>query len=77
MVLIDSVIRLVPGVLGDPESLTEETHNDPGVVEYPQYTRPRVFRGAEVPEVLLGGNHAAIASWRAEQSRLRSKGLIQ
>ena len=58
MVLIDSVIRLVPGVLGDPESLTEETHNDPGVVEYPQYTRPRVFRGAEVPEVLLGGNHA-------------------
>lgn len=77
MVLIDSVIRLVPGVLGDPESLTEETHNDPGVVEYPQYTRPRVFRGAEVPEVLLGGNHAAIASWRAEQSRLRSQGLIQ
>jgi len=77
MVLIDSVIRLVPGVLGDPESLTEETHNDPGVVEYPQYTRPRVFRGAEVPEVLLGGNHAAIASWRAEQSKLRSQGLIQ
>jgi tRNA (guanine37-N1)-methyltransferase len=77
MVLIDSVIRLVPGVLGDPDSLTEETHNDPGVVEYPQYTRPRVFRGAEVPEVLLGGNHAAIASWRAEQSRLRSQGLIQ
>jgi tRNA (guanine37-N1)-methyltransferase len=77
MVLIDSVIRLVPGVLGDPESLTEETHSDPGVVEYPQYTRPRVFRGVEVPEVLLGGNHAAIASWRAEQSKLRSQGLIQ
>jgi len=57
MVVIDTVIRYVPGVLGDPESLTEESHNDPGRLEYPQYTRPREFRGMEVPEVLLSGNH--------------------
>ena len=57
MVVIDTVARYVPGVLGDPESLAEESHNDPCRLEYPQYTRPRVFRGLEVPEVLLGGNH--------------------
>src|SRR6202162_1601365 len=53
MVLIDAVIRYVPGVLGDPESVTEESHSDPGQLEYPQYTRPRVFRGLEAPEILL------------------------
>lgn len=73
MVIIDTVVRYVPGVLGDPESLTEESHNDPGKLEYPQYTRPRIFREMEVPEVLFGGNHQAIAKWRAEQSRLRSQ----
>lgn len=73
MVVIDTVIRYVPGVLGDPESLVEESHNDPGRLEYPQYTRPRVFRGLEVPEVLLSGNHQAVARWREEQSRLRSR----
>jgi len=73
MVVIDTVIRYVPGVLGDPESLAEESHNDPGRMEYPQYTRPRVFRGMEVPEVLLSGNHRAVAAWREEQSRLRSR----
>ncbi len=77
MVLIDSVIRLIPGFLGDPDSLAEESHNDLGKVEYPQFTRPRVFRGMEVPHVLLGGNHAAIASWREEQSRLRSQDFIK
>ncbi len=73
MVVIDTVVRYVPGVLGDPESLAEESHNDPGRLEYPQYTRPRTFRGMEVPEVLLGGNHQAVARWREEQSRLRSR----
>jgi tRNA (guanine37-N1)-methyltransferase len=73
MVVIDTVIRYVPGVLGDPESVTEESHSDPGVVEYPQYTRPRVFRGMAVPEVLLSGNHQAIARWRREQSEARSR----
>src|SRR5262249_25451996 len=71
MVVIDTVVRYVPGVLGDPDSLVEESHNDPGRLEYPQYTRPRVFRGLEVPEVLLSGNHQAVARWREEQSRLR------
>lgn len=72
MVVIDSVIRLLPGVLGDEASTVEESHAAPGLVEYPQYTRPREFRGMAVPEVLLSGNHAAIARWRREQSRLRS-----
>jgi tRNA (guanine37-N1)-methyltransferase len=73
MVVIDTVVRYVPGVLGDPDSLVEESHNHPGRLEYPQYTRPRVFRGLEVPEVLLSGNHQAVARWREEQSRLRSR----
>jgi len=74
MVVIDTVVRYVPGVLGDPESLTEESHNDPGRLEYPQYTRPRVFRGMAVPDILLSGNHQAIARWRREQSLARSPG---
>src|SRR5438309_1050339 len=73
MVVIDTVIRYVPGVLGDEESVTEESHNVPGRLEYPQYTRPRVFREMEVPEILLSGNHPAIAKWRQEQSDQRSK----
>jgi tRNA (guanine37-N1)-methyltransferase len=72
MVVIDTVIRYVPGVLGDEESVTEESHSEPGRIEYPQYTRPREFRGMEVPEVLISGNHQAIARWREEQSELRS-----
>lgn len=72
MVVIDTVIRLVPGVLGDEGSAADESHNAPGRIEYPQFTRPRVFRGLAVPDVLLGGNHGAIAGWRAEQSRRRS-----
>ena len=77
MIVIDTVIRYVPGVLGDPESLTEESHNDPGRLEYPQYTRPRVFRGMEVPEILLGGDHQAVARWREEQSRSRSQARLR
>lgn len=72
MVIIDTVIRLVPGVLGKSESLIEESHAEPGLVEYPQYTRPRVFRGLEVPEILLSGNHQKIAEWRRQQALLRS-----
>ena len=68
MVVIDTVIRYVPGVLGDAESVAEESHNDPGRLEYPQYTRPRVFRGMAVPDMLLSGDHEAIARWRQEQS---------
>jgi tRNA (guanine37-N1)-methyltransferase len=73
MTVIDTVVRYVPGVLGDPDSLAEESHNDPGRLEYPQYTRPRVFRGMEVPPVLLSGDHQAVARWRAEQSNARSR----
>ena len=73
MVLIDTVVRYVPGVLGDAESVTEESHSDPGRIEYPQYTRPRVFRGMAVPEVLISGDHEAVARWRREQSEARSR----
>jgi tRNA (guanine37-N1)-methyltransferase len=74
MVVIDTVIRYVPGVLGDAASVVEESHSDrPGRLEYPQYTRPRVFRGMTVPEVLLSGDHGAIADWRREQSDRRSR----
>jgi tRNA (guanine37-N1)-methyltransferase len=75
MVLIDTVLRHVPGVLGDEESVTEETHSSPGQKEYPHYTRPRTFRGLEVPEVLVSGNHEAVAEWRKEQSKQRSKSI--
>lgn len=73
MVVIDTVIRYVPGVLGDAESVTEESHSEAGLLEYPQYTRPRVFRDMAVPEVLLSGDHGAIARWRREQSEARSR----
>jgi len=73
MVVIDTVIRHVPGVLGDADSVKEESHSDPGRVEYPQYTRPRVFRGMEVPEVLGSGNYQEVARWRREQSEARSR----
>lgn len=72
MVLIDTVIRLVPGVLGHQLSAADESHSEDGRLEYPQFTRPRVFDGLEVPEVLLSGNHAAVAEWRKQQSALRS-----
>jgi len=71
MIVIDAVTRLLPGALGDDESTTEESFSH-GLLEYPQYTRPAEFRGLKVPEVLLSGNHAEIARWRAEQSRQRT-----
>ena len=73
MVVIDAVIRLVPGVLGDAASAADESHSEDGRIEYPQFTRPRVFRGLDVPDVLLGGNHGAVAKWRKEQSEQRSR----
>jgi tRNA (guanine37-N1)-methyltransferase len=73
MVVIDTVVRYVPGVLGDAASVTEESHSAPGRLEYPQYTRPRVFRDMAVPEILLSGNHQAIARWRRDQSAARSR----
>jgi tRNA (guanine37-N1)-methyltransferase len=71
MVVMDAVVRLLPGVLGSGESLLYESHTG-GLLEYPQYTRPEVFRGWAVPEVLKSGNHADIAEWRREQSLKRT-----
>ncbi len=71
MVVIDSVTRLLPGVLGDSESSNEESFSG-DLLEYPHYTRPADFRGMKVPEVLLSGHHAEIARWRLEQARLRT-----
>ena len=73
MLLIDAVIRLVPGVLGDETSSRYDSFAETGLLEYPQYTRPREFRGMTVPEVLLSGNHEAIAAWRREQSLRRTR----
>ena len=72
MVVIDAVTRLLPGVLGDDESSHDESFSH-GLLEYPQYTRPAEFRGMEVPEVLLSGNHAEIEKWRREQAKLRTE----
>ena len=72
MVVIDSVARLIPGVLGDDESALQDSFST-GLLEYPQYTRPAEFRGMKVPEVLLSGNHAEIEKWRAHEARLRTQ----
>ncbi len=81
MVLIDSLVRMVPGVLGDELSNVDDSFSRGNrLLEYPQYTRPREFEGHEVPDVLLGGNHGAIETWRNEQSlektRLRRSDLL-
>ena len=68
MIISDCVARLIPGVLGSEESPLDESFSDAGLLEYPQYTRPRVFEGMTVPEVLLNGDHAKIAAWRREQA---------
>lgn len=72
MVVIDAVSRLLPGVLGEQESPLHDSFYN-GVLEYPQYTRPRVFRGMEVPEVLISGNHKQIELWRRKESLRRTK----
>lgn len=73
LVMIEAITRLLPGVLGNPESLTEESHVEEGFLEYPNYTKPKTWRGIDVPEILLSGNHAAIAAWRAGQAAKRSQ----
>lgn len=79
MAMIEAIGRLVPGVVGNPESLVEESHED-GLLEYPSYTKPALWRERDVPEVLLSGNHARIAQWRREQqferTRLRRPDLL-
>ncbi len=70
--MIEAIGRLVPGVVGNPDSLTEESHED-GLLEYPSYTKPAAWRGLEVPPILLSGNHAAIAAWRREQQLERTR----
>ena len=71
LVVIDAVVRLLPGVLGDAESVVSESFApaNEGLLEYPQYTRPAVFEGLAVPDVLVSGDHAKIAAWRREQAR--------
>lgn len=70
-VLIDAIVRLLPGALGDEKSVTEESFSN-GLLEYPQYTRPRVFRGMEVPEILVNGNHGKIAAWQDSWAQRRT-----
>jgi tRNA (guanine37-N1)-methyltransferase len=71
LVLIDAISRLLPGVLGDPQGASNDSHAS-GLLEYPHYTRPPEFRGWQVPEVLLSGDHARIARWRREQALKRT-----
>src|SRR4051794_26849073 len=74
MVMIDSIVRLLPGALGAEDGAADETFAD-GLIEHPQYTRPREFRGMNVPDVLLSGDHRKIAAWRLEQRKLRTQEL--
>jgi tRNA (guanine37-N1)-methyltransferase len=71
LVVVDAIVRLIPGVLGSQESVTSDSHSD-GLLEYPQYTRPPVYRGWSVPPVLLSGNHGEIARWRRCQAIVRT-----
>jgi len=73
LVMIEAITRLIPGVLGNPDSLTEESHNLDGYLEYPNFSKPQEWRGIPVPEILLSGNHAEIAKWRALQAIERAK----
>ncbi|MFO1064810.1 MAG: tRNA (guanosine(37)-N1)-methyltransferase TrmD [Pirellulales bacterium] len=72
MAVIDAVIRLIPGVLGDERSSQEDSFSSDGWLEFPQYTRPREYRGLQVPDVLVGGNHEQIALWRRQQCELKA-----
>ena len=71
MVIIDAVARLIPGVLGDPDGAQDDSHAS-GLLEYPHYTRPAIFRGWGVPEILTSGDHGKIERWRREQALLRT-----
>lgn len=70
MVMVDAISRLIPGVLGNSSTLAEESHSVPGVLEYPQYTKPPEYKGKKVPEVLLSGDHGAVAKWRSQQAKI-------
>jgi tRNA (guanine37-N1)-methyltransferase len=71
MVIVDAVVRQLPGVLGSDESAKDDSHAN-GLLEHPQYTRPQSYHGWDVPDILLSGNHAEIAKWRRQQSILRT-----
>ena len=73
LAVIEAVVRLIPGFMGNPASLVEESHGEDGLLEYPVYTKPASWRGRDVPDVLLSGNHAAIAAWRREQALQRTR----
>lgn len=75
LAMIEAIARLIPGVIGNAESLVEESHSNSGLLEYPSYTKPASWRGFDVPEVLTSGNHAAIAKWRLEQQIERTKAV--
>ncbi len=82
LAILEAVIRLIPGVIGNPASLEEESHsllgeNEEQLVEYPSFTKPAQWRGLDVPAVLLSGNHGEIARWRAEESMARTKKLAE
>lgn len=72
LVMIEAVARLIPGVVGNPESLVEESHGAAGLLEYPVYTKPPQWRGLDVPDVLMSGHHANIARWRRDQALVRT-----
>jgi tRNA (guanine37-N1)-methyltransferase len=74
LAMIEAIARLIPGVIGNAESLVEESHSS-GLLEYPSYTKPAIWRDLEVPEVLRGGNHAEIAKWRQDQALERTKAV--
>lgn len=73
LAMVEAVVRLVPGFMGNPESLAEESHGTEGLLEYPVYTKPASWRGQDVPEVLLSGDHARIAAWRRDQAEMRTR----
>ena len=73
LAIIEAVVRLIPGFMGNPESLVEESHGSEGLLEYPVYTKPASWRGLDVPDVLLSGDHARVAAWRREQAESRTR----
>ncbi len=73
LVMIEAITRLIPGVIGNPESLSEESHNEDGYLEYPNFTKPAIWREIAVPEILLSGNHAEIAKWRSSEATKRAE----
>ncbi|MFD1861173.1 tRNA (guanosine(37)-N1)-methyltransferase TrmD [Aeromicrobium camelliae] len=73
LAMTEAIVRLIPGFMGNPESLAEESHTAEGLLEYPVYTKPASWRGREVPEVLLSGHHGQIAAWRREEALRRTR----